>query len=143
MEPRESIRAFLEDYPLDRYTSPQPSDVGQCLGLAEARLQAAALLLKKDPERLRLALDTVVYGDLSEAALAETRRALGLRNLKTLAELLEGTEPAPGTLLPCPPGPLPEPIPLTGEGPSAAEMILADREAPSMGASARHPRREK
>ena len=137
MEPRESIRAFLEDYPLDRYTSPQPSDVGQCLGLAEARL------LNQDPDRLRRALDTVVYGDLSEAALAETRRALGLRNLKTLAELLEGTEPAPGTLLPCPPGPLPEPIPLTGEGPSAAEMILADREAPSMGASARHPRREK
>ena len=123
MAPRDAIRAFLEEYPPDRYATTQPSGVGQTLGLAEARLQALALLLKKDPDRLRRVLDEVVHGDFSEAALAEARRALGILNRKTLKELLEGSEPGPG--------PLPEPITLAGKGPSAAEMVSEDREAPS------------
>lgn len=88
-----AIGEFVLEYPRERYGTARPSDVGQILGLSEALLQAMALLLRKDPERLRRALEAVVYGDLSEEALAEARRSLGILNRKTLPELLEGTEP--------------------------------------------------
>jgi len=94
MAPHNAIRAFLEEYPPTRYGTLEPPDVGQLLGLAEARLQALALLLKRDPERLRQALDHLVYRtDLAEPALAEARKSLGLLDRKTLPDLLEGTEP--------------------------------------------------
>ena len=82
----EAIGAFVLEYPRERYgTGLQPVDVGQALSLSEALLQAMALLLKKDPERLRRTLEAVVYGDRSEVALAEARRALGILNRKTLS----------------------------------------------------------
>ena len=116
-----AIGKYVTEYPRDRFGNGRtPVDVGQALGLAEARLQAMALLLKKDPERLRRTLEEVVYGDLSEAALAEARRALGILNRKTLKELLDGSESGPG--------PLPTPVPLVGEGPSASDIVLGDRE---------------
>lgn len=129
MNPRESIRAFLEEYPPDRYGTTQPSGVGQMLGLGEARLQALALLLKRDPEKVREILDDLVYRtDLGEPALAEARKSLGLLDRKTLPELLEGAEPGPTKWPPGHPGPLPKPIKLKGDGPSASDMILEDRE---------------
>jgi hypothetical protein len=89
-----AIGEFVLEYPRERYGGGRrPADVGQALGLSEALLQAMALLLKKDPGRLRRTLEEVVYGDRSEAALAEARRALGILDRKTLPELLEGTEP--------------------------------------------------
>lgn len=89
-----AIGEFVLEYPRERYgAGGAPVDVGQALGLSEALLQAVALLLKKDPERLRRTLEGVVYGDLSEAALADARHTLGILNRNTLAELLEGLEP--------------------------------------------------
>ena len=89
-----AIGEFVAEYPRDRYGNCRTAaDAGQALGLAEALLQAMALLLKKDPERLRQVLEEVVYSDRSEPALAGARRALGILNRKTLKELLEGTEP--------------------------------------------------
>jgi len=116
-----AIGEFVLEYPRGRYGGGRrPVDVGQALGLSEALLQAMALLLKKDPEHLRWTLEEVVYGDLSEAALAEARRSLGILNRKTLKELLDGSEPSPS--------PVPTRIKLVGTGPSASDMILEDRE---------------
>lgn len=115
------VRAFVQDYPRSRHGA----DTTQALALSEALLGAMALLVKRDPEQLRRELDRVMYDtDLSREALAQARRNLNLLDRKTLPELLEGPESRPG--------PLPEPITLAGEGPSAAEMVLEDREAPTV-----------
>lgn len=95
-DPRQVILDFREAY-RERFGTADPSlpsDVGQLLGLAKARLQAIALLLRIDPGALQGVLDRLVHqGDLSDAALAEARKALGIREWKTLNQLLDGVTP--------------------------------------------------
>lgn len=88
-----AIGEFVLKYPRGRYgAGPEPVDVGQTLALSKALLQAMALLLKRTPEQLRRTLEAVVYGDLSEPALAEARRTLNILDRKTLPELLASAE---------------------------------------------------
>jgi hypothetical protein len=57
----EAIGEFVLEYPRERYGGGRhPLDLGQALGLSEALLQAMALRLKKDPERIRRTLEEVV-----------------------------------------------------------------------------------
>ena len=99
MDPRQKIKAFVEEYPVDRYGQtpggrPLLCDGDQLLGLAEARHQAMALLLGRHPEKLRQALNDLVYSDLSEPALAAVRKDLGLRS-RSIA--FPGDVPNPGS----------------------------------------------
>ena len=76
MNPRDEILKFRHEC-TGRYgteNSSTPSDVGQILGLQEARLLAVALLLEVEPEALLPALDRLVWdSDLSDRALSTAR----------------------------------------------------------------------
>ena len=73
MSTRDAILEFRRDY-AERFGTENPStasDVGQILGLQEARLLAVALLLEVAPEVLLPVLDRLVWdSDLSDQALS-------------------------------------------------------------------------
>lgn len=76
MSTRDAILRFRHEY-TGRYgteNSSTPSDVGQMLGLQEARLLAVALLLEVEPGVLLPVLDCLVWdSDLSDQALSTAR----------------------------------------------------------------------
>jgi len=92
----QAIQAFRDDY-RQRYgtwSDSLPSDVGQLLGQAKAHQQALSLLLNVDFEKLQIILNRLIYEtDLSESALAEARKALGIYDRKTLGQLQEVLDP--------------------------------------------------
>lgn len=110
-ETQNAVLAFREDF-RDRYglANPStPSNVGQMLGLAQARLQALALLLEAEPAVVAKLLDQLVWeADLSEDALSAARAEAGLpqpvisslnsgmkAHRSTLTELLARAKGAP------------------------------------------------
>lgn len=82
MEALNQILRFRQEYAGRCGENPSlPSDMGQILGLQEARLQAMALLLEVEPEILTRFLDRLVWdSDLSEGHLSAARNESGLPN---------------------------------------------------------------
>jgi plasmid maintenance system antidote protein VapI len=83
MDTRNQILRFRREY-VGRYgtmNSSLPFDIGQILGLQEARLQVMALLLEVDSDTLTRFLDRLVWeSDLSESHLSAARNESGLPN---------------------------------------------------------------
>lgn len=83
MNTRQQILKFRQEY-AERYGTQNPSmpsDLGQILGLQEARLLAVALLLEVEPEVLTQFLDRLVWeSDLSGHHLWAARNESGLPN---------------------------------------------------------------